>query len=117
MSRFPSTLLGLCTLIAPLTIPMSAQASTARSDEIPARVVKFDDLDLNRNAGAATLYSRISSAAREVCEPIDVISVKILRERAGCRHEAVARAIADVNSPYLTQYYLGKAKALADNRQ
>jgi UrcA family protein len=117
MSLSPSTLLGLCTLIAPLTIPMSAQAaSTARSDQIPARVVKFDDLDLHRNAGAATLYSRISLAAREVCEPSDVITVKILRERAGCRQDAVARAIAEVNSPVLTQYYLGKAKALADNR-
>jgi UrcA family protein len=117
MSRLILKVLAPCALIVPLSHPVSAlAASTANSDEVPARVVRYDDLDLNRNAGAATLYARISIAARAVCEPSDVITVKTLRERAGCRQDAVARAIAEVNSPALTRYYLGKAKALADNR-
>jgi UrcA family protein len=118
MSRFPLKLLAPCALIATLTHPVSVlAASTANSDEPAARVVRYNDLDLNRNAGVATLYARISWAARAVCEPSDVVTVKILRERGGCRQDAVERAIAQVNSPALTRYYLGKAKAVADNRQ
>jgi UrcA family protein len=87
-------------------------------EQPPTRVVAFGDLDLNQQAGVATLYSRIRSAARQVCEPMDEISIKLLRARHDCRQDAVARAIADVNSPALTNYFLdkGKSKNLAANQ-
>src|SRR5258706_16340859 len=37
--------------------------------EVAQRIVRFTDLDITRRAGAATLYARISVAARAVCEP------------------------------------------------
>ena len=118
MSRFKQQLLASGALLAVLASPLSAlAASVATLEEPPAsRVVKYGDLDLSRDAGVAALYSRISSAAREVCEPMDAVIMKMLRVRYDCRQEAVARAVDDVNSPALTSYYLAKTKPVTDKQ-
>ena len=118
MSRFKLKLLASGALLGMLASPLSAlAASVATLEEPPAsRVVKYGDLDLSHNAGVAALYSRIRSAAREVCEPMDAVIMKMLRLRYDCRQEAVARAIDDINSPALTSYYLTRTKTLADKQ-
>jgi UrcA family protein len=95
-----------CTLLAILTGPVSAVAANVeQNDDPPKRVVKFADLDLTRREGAAVLYSRINAAAREVCQSPDVWALKLLVQTYECRHQAIAQAIADVDSPTLTEYY------------
>lgn len=113
MSRFKLKFLVPCALAGILASPLSALAATLDAP-LPSRVVQFGDLDLNRDSGVATLYLRIRSAATEVCDPLDALLVKLLRERFDCRQDAIARAVADVNSPALTAYYLGKNKAIAN---
>jgi len=79
--------------------------------ELATRVVKYGDLDLTRRAGVSALYSRIQSATRAVCEP--AISTGAKEATAGvrrCREQALTRAVADVNAPALTNYYLTKTK-------
>jgi UrcA family protein len=118
MSRLKSKMLISCTLAGILASPLSVLASTEVAlDDLPSRVVKFGDLDLNRESGVATLYSRIRSAAREVCEPMDVVIAKLARARFDCSQHALAKAIADVNSSNLTAYYMTKTKSLAGNTQ
>jgi UrcA family protein len=115
MSRFKVKLLSSGALLGVLLSPLSTLAASVALEEAPAsRVVKYGDLDLSRDAGVAALYSRIRSAAREVCEPMDAVIMKMLRVRYDCRQEAVARAVDDVNSPALTSYYLTKTKTLAE---
>ncbi len=99
-----------CWLLAILMGPVGAVAATVEhSDDPPKRVVRFGDLDLTSSEGAAVLYSRISAAAREVCQPLDVWEPKLLLQKTyECRHQAIAQAIADVNSPTLTKYYQTK---------
>lgn len=98
-----------CTLLAILAGPVSAVAAIVeQSDLPPTRVVKFGDLDLNRNEGAAALYSRINEAAREVCQPLSVWALSLLAQMNECRHQAIAHAVADVNSSALTKYYQTK---------
>jgi UrcA family protein len=118
MSRLKLKLSFLFALAGLAVSPANTFAGSFGFDEPPARVVKFRDLDLSQKAGVATLYSRIRSAAHEVCEPLDEVSIKLLRQRFDCRQDAVARAVADVNSPALTSYYLGKgkSKSLAANQ-
>jgi UrcA family protein len=116
MSRLNLKLSFLFALAGLAVSPASTFAGSFGLDEPPTRVVKVGDLDLSQKSGVATLYSRIRSAAREVCEPLDEVSIKLLRERFDCRQDAVARAVADVNSPALTNYYLGKSKRLASNQ-
>lgn len=118
MSRFAPKILAACALAALFASPLSALAmTTATLDVPPARVVGYSDLDLSRDSGVATLYSRINSAAREVCEPLDAVLSRLLRERFDCRQEAIAKAVADVNSPALTSYYLAKTRSIANNQR
>lgn len=115
MPRFKLKILVSCALAGLFVSPFSAFASIGSNLGEPAsRVVGYGDLDLSRDSGVATLYSRINSAARAVCEPLDVIMLKLLRERFDCRQDAVARAVSEVNSPALTSYYLAKNGAIAD---
>lgn len=103
--------LAACALMGVILSPLSAVAFTVGTiGEIPARVVSFSDLDLSRDVGVATLYSRIKSAAREVCDPLDVWTLRLLRQKFDCREDAIGRAVADVNSPALTAYFLTKSK-------
>ena len=100
--------------IATYLSPLGAVAyAVSALDEPPRRVVEFGDLDLNRDVGVAALYARIRSAAREVCEPLDVWSLRMLRQQFDCRENAIGRAVADVNSPALTAYVLTKKKGIA----
>jgi UrcA family protein len=106
--------LAACAITGTLLSPLSAVAyAVSTLDEPPTRVVNFRDLDLNENVGIATLYTRIRVAAREVCEPLDNWSLRLLRQQFDCREDAIGRAVADVNSPALTAYSLTKSKGTA----
>lgn len=100
-----------CALLSILVGSLSAVAAvTAQPDDPPSRRVYFGDLDLNRDTGVETLYSRISSAAREVCKTYDGWEPKLFTHSYECRHQALARAVSDINSATLTNYYLVKTK-------
>ena len=103
-----------CALLAILLGPLGgcADAYAARPVyDVATRTVKYGDLDLSRTAGAASLYSRIQTAARAVCEsPLSTgVRGEMLLSRH-CMEESIARAVADVNAPTLTSYHLMKTK-------
>lgn len=81
-------------------------ATSAEHFDVSRRTVNFADLDVSRSAGAAVLYSRIRSAARDVCEP--AIARESMSRTIRCMDAAIARAVADVNAPALTSYHLAK---------
>ncbi|HEY2780812.1 MAG TPA: UrcA family protein [Steroidobacteraceae bacterium] len=91
--------------------PVSALAAPSGLIDQESRKVEYGDLDLTRDAGVATLYSRIRTAARAVCEPTDLVMLNLLRDRTDCRPDAIARAVADVNAPLLTSYFLERTNA------
>ena len=103
-----------CALLAILLGPLSACADVhaAPADyEVATRTVKYGDLDLARSAGAATLYSRIQNAANAVCEPgISSNARESMLRTRHCVEQSIARAVADVNAPALTSYYVSKTK-------
>jgi UrcA family protein len=99
-----------CAVASLVAGPLSAGAYAITSLEPPARVVHFGDLDLSRQSGAELLYGRIKSAARQVCEPLELGSLRLLHEEVDCREAAIGRAVGDVNSPALTSYFLAKNK-------
>jgi UrcA family protein len=81
----------------------AAQATAVRRN-VQQQAVKFGDLNLEREADAAVLLKRITSAARQVCGlhigPLP-FGIKMHLER--CAAEATARAVAEVNAPLLTR--------------
>ena len=102
-----------CALLAILLGTLSACADTyaAPGYEVATRTVKYGDLDLSRTAGAAHLYSRIQTAARAVCgSPVSSGVREALLLSRHCMEQSIARAVADVNAPTLTSYYLMKTK-------
>jgi UrcA family protein len=114
MCRFKLKFILSSVLTGLIAGPVSGLASpSGLFDPSTSRKVEFGDLDLTRAAGVATLYSRIRTAARAVCEPMDLVLLNLLRDRTDCRPDAIARAVADVNAPLLTSYYLEKINASA----
>ncbi len=86
-------------------------APADRHQDAPKLRVHFADLDLTRAAGAATLYSRIQSAARLVCAPAFVTREWEAQGTAHpCIDEVITRAVVDVNAPTLTRYHLAKMR-------
>ena|SRR5262245_52479625 len=80
-----------------------AQATAVRRD-VQQQVVKYGDLNLENEADAGVLLRRIESAARNVCGlHIGPLPFGIKMHLEQCAAEATARAVADVNSPLLTQ--------------
>jgi UrcA family protein len=79
----------------------------------PAKSIKvsYADLDLSTQAGAATLYSRIRGAARQVCgdEGTSYTDHAIWK---GCFKRAVGDAVATVNNPRLTALHQGKSPSV-----
>jgi UrcA family protein len=111
MSRSTLKILVSCALAGVFTAPLNVLAAPVGNlEDRPSRVVAYGDLDLSRGSGVATLYARINTAARRVCEPTDDLLQKLSRDRLDCRGDAIARAVSEVNSPALTSYYQAKAR-------
>ena len=94
----------LLSALGSLSACTDAGAATHQDHEIATRRVNYADLDLNRSEGAATLYSRIRSAAKYVCRP-GSDNWEWTPSTNRCTEQAIARAVADVNAPALTSYH------------
>lgn len=79
-------------------------APALAADQAPCMTVNYRDLDLTTTAGAALLYRRIGGAARSVCGERGY-GLFFERQWDSCYREAVAGAVAAVNSPLLTDLH------------
>ena len=102
MKHAVTTLIGVLALHA---IPLSALAGTAPGDGVRQETVRFSDLDLTGSAGAQELYRRITHAARDVCETFSPGGSAVSISNRVCVDRAIAQAVADIDSPLLTQRY------------
>jgi UrcA family protein len=99
----PIMLLGAAAAFAP-AIASAAYGDSPNSVVSSARVVRFHDLNLGREDDVATLYARIRRAAVEVCSSSAESAVQ-----RDCYQEAIATAVARVNSPSLNAYHQRRA--------
>jgi UrcA family protein len=96
-------------LTAGIALSSLATPSNARSydplsvigADSPQIMVRFADLDVSHPRGAAILYRRISSAAKEVCSPIESRGYYSIDRREACIDEAITNAVNTVNQPAL----------------
>src|SRR5271168_1055659 len=87
-------------------VPMVMVYNAARADEpVATQRVSFKDLNLNTPEGAAVLYGRIKTAANEVCGHWNSFDLSQIHAQQTCISGAVSRAVAQVNSPMLTNLY------------
>jgi UrcA family protein len=93
--------------LAALTFSATSIAASP-SDSVPAVTVRYDDLNLATPSGVASLYSRISVAARAVCPNPDIRDLAAVTARNSCRAEAIARAVSAVNNPKLAALHTSR---------
>ena len=77
----------------------AARPSDSSTETVSSVVVKFRDLDVRTDGGAATLYRRLAAAARRVCPDT---AGRTLADKAAtwsCRNHVMNTAVEAVNSP------------------
>jgi UrcA family protein len=84
-----------------------AGLSTAADTIVQKSVtVKYGDLNLSNPKGASALYSRIVSAAHEVCDmPEDF---RYMSRALACRDKAIKEAVTKIGNPGLIAVYNSK---------
>jgi UrcA family protein len=65
----------------------------AQGAEVP---VRYQDLNLNTDAGVKVLHQRIQGAANQVCADVDGRDLVVARAHQACVERAVADAVAQV---------------------
>ena len=94
---------NLLVVAAALAVGMLAGVTHAAEAEVPAQTVRFQDLNLNTDAGVQVLYKRIHGAANQVCGNFNVRDLEGARIHKACVERAVADAVATVNNQMLTK--------------
>ena len=100
-------------IVVALVCLLGSAAALASEAPPPLHVkVNYSDLNMNTLAGANTLYGRIRGAARFACGEQGRRWEEI-RHWNNCYKEAVADAVASVNSPLLTSVHNGASDVTA----
>ena len=95
----------LVAVVAAVSLGSVAVAAHADPVDAPARTVHYSDLNLNTQAGVATLYNRIRNAAQLVCGNVDPRRLDEAASAKACIDKAVFSSVSAVNNPKLTSEY------------
>lgn len=116
MNQSTFAAVGVMTIFAAVSLGCSVPAVAADSaSAVPplSYAVRFQDLDLSRMEAVTTLYSRLTHAARALCEPPRrpgmMVSAERSAEAAACVDKAVDEAVTRINRPLVTQYRRSRA--------
>ncbi len=91
-------------LIAAVAVSPKIFADAVDSER--TQVVKFDDVNLTNQAGAAVVYKRIRQAAERVCsQPGSTRRLSTSSIQESCVAHATSQAVNDVQSEVLYTYY------------
>jgi len=95
--------LGTVALLANVSVMASTTSRVHEDGNNYATTVRFDDLNLERKAGAETLYERLETAARRVCGARESGSVFIhdTRDWERCQANALQRAVERIDNTHL----------------
>jgi UrcA family protein len=96
------------TLVIGLALTAVAHSAAAEQQTAVRQIeVRFGDLNLNKEAGAATLLNRLSMAARNVCDasPLGYSNLNPRNSPFACRKATMQKAVADVNHPMVTAMF------------
>jgi len=85
-------------------------ANAAPSQEAPAAIVHFADLDLVHGDGVAVLYRRLERAAEAVCASQNGRDLGSQMRFKTCWQGALDAAVSRVHRPALTAYYRAQFK-------
>jgi UrcA family protein len=97
------------TLAAAAAVCLAAVTAGAHAGEtvngVAARTVHYADLNLNTQAGAAVLYTRIRNAAEQVCGDVGARDLTEAAAAKACVDRAIFASVRSVDNPKLTSEY------------
>jgi UrcA family protein len=97
-------------------LPLAALAlsglATAGSRDANVVVVKYGDLNLNSQAGIASLHKRIRNAAESVCTPLETRILGLRGAYEDCIEQAVDSGVAAVGNANLSALHAVKGRKL-----
>jgi len=100
-------------LLSALALLSIAGAVQAQTPAAPSVSVAYADLDLRQPADASVMLKRIRHAAGQACSQSPGLAGNdpdtVLRVR-DCYHQAMARAVAGLNAPKVTQAFNRRAR-------
>jgi len=98
--------LGIAAIVATgLALPLAGMAAAPSHIDDAAVKVSYSDLNINNEAGAKVLYSRLQRASQEVCGVGShniVRSLTETRKAQACYEDALTSAIEKLDSELLT---------------
>ena len=98
--------------VAAVSLVSVAQFAQADSvDSRPALTVHYSDLNMNTEAGVATLYNRIRHAAQQVCGEVDSRRLNEATAAQACVNHAIAASVAEVGNTQLDQEFMARVQA------
>jgi len=89
-------------------LPLSAFGAFSGDMEDTAVKVSYADLNINNEAGARVLYSRLQQASREVCGVRPFVehgSVEAVSEARRCYNDALESAVSKIGSEMLSEIH------------
>jgi UrcA family protein len=89
-------------LCGALTLGALQATARAADDGVRSQKVSYADLDISKPAGAKALYSRIVTAARQVCANNGPRDLGAMQQVNACTDHAIDKAVKDVDSPALS---------------
>ena len=92
------------TTAAVAAVCLASVAINVHADEA-ARTVRYSDLNLNTQAGAAVLYKRIRNAAEAVCGDVGPRPLAQAVAVKACVDRAIFAGVRSVNAPMLSSEY------------
>ena len=98
----------LSAAIAAATLGLFAsgsQAAVRPGEHVAQHVVRYADLNLGSRAGVDQLYQRIVAAAHSVCGTDQAFSLTAQVDSRQCSERAIARAVATIDNPALSNRY------------
>ena len=96
------------TIFAALTCSIATVSLASDGDPLQVKV-KYADLNVSSESGAATLYARIRTAADTVCRPFESSDLAQRRLLAACVSKAISNAVSQVDQPALSTIYNAKS--------
>lgn len=91
-----------------LSVPVVASANLESGLKGKSVKVSYNDLNLEKAAGAMVLYRRLQQASREACgvEPLKIAgSVRVVTEMQQCYQETLTAAVEKINKAEITKIH------------
>jgi UrcA family protein len=100
---------GIALLVAVgITVPAVASAADPSEDEETSVKVSYADLNIDSEAGARVLYSRLKRASQRACNVESLTehgSVDRARDAKACYEEVLSAAVANIDSAALSKIH------------